>query len=519
MSLGLIPGWGGTTLLPRLIGFESAIDVLINNPVKNNRLLTASDALTLGIVDGVVPDDHLHETVLTAIDAGLHARTSHGHASDPQLDSVRELVATLSQRPANPHAALTHLVEVLELSSTLEDGFRAEEKALAALIVTPEFRNRVYAFHLTTSRAKKPAGVPDTPPLDISHVGVIGAGLMASQFAVLFAERLGVRVTMTDVSQERLDGALTRIGAALDQRVERGTLSSDRRDTILSSIHATLDSTEFTSCDFVMEAVFEEESVKVSVFREIEDVVSAGCILATNTSSLSVGRIASQLAHPKRLIGFHFFNPVAVMPLIEVVASPYSLPVAVSTAVACATTLKKTPVITKDSPGFVVNRLLSVFLSEALSLLDDGASVDQVRAATEPLRLPMDPFALIDLIGRTVTLHMLESLHEFAPERVTVSDNLRRAAAVGGIAPIAEELGAESPSLATDGAVSELTLRIADALTREIDFMLGERVVADIQDIDLCMISGAGWPAAHGGISRYLDASGSSDRVLGHRFH
>lgn len=519
ISLGLIPGWGGATLLPRLIGFTPALDVLIHNPVKNNRLLSAIEAHALGIVDDVVPDDALHDEVLAAIDSGLHQRAYRQPATDEELDGLRETVTKLSQRPANPRLALTHLARVLEHGHTVEDGFRAEKSALAALIVTPEFRNRVYSFHLTTSRARKPAGVPSDPPIAITHVGVIGAGLMACQFAALFAERLGVRVTMTDVSEDRLDAARARIASALEQRVERGTLTGDRRTAILDSIHLTLDKTEFATCDFVMEAVFEEESVKVNVFRDIEDVVSAGCILATNTSSLSVGRIASRLAHPKRLIGFHFFNPVAVMPLIEVVASAYSLPVAISTAVSCATSLRKTPVITKDAPGFVVNRILSVFLSEVLALLDDGASVDEARASAEPLRLPMDPFALIDLIGRTVTLHMLESLHEFAPQRVTVSDRLRRAEADGGTNPIAEAFRDYPPSNTTNLTTDDMTARIADALTREIDLMLRERIVADIKDIDLCMITGAGWPAAHGGISRYLDETGSSERVLGRRFH
>jgi 3-hydroxyacyl-CoA dehydrogenase/enoyl-CoA hydratase/carnithine racemase len=517
VSLGLIPGWGGATLLPRLIGLDNATTVLLDNPVKGNALLTASRAKELGIVDAVAADDKLHESVLAFVDNDFPLVRHEHNSSEDELSAFREKATALTTRPANPADAIRRLDEVIGAGRTIGTGFAAEDDALADLIMTPEFRNRVYSFHLTSSRARKPAGVPDAAPHEITHIGVIGAGLMATQFATLFAEKLNVLVTLTDVSQERLDAAVARVADALDSRVKRGTLTPDAREQVLTNIGTTLDKSDFATCDFVMEAVFEDLDVKVSVLREIEEHISPECILATNTSSLSVTAMAEALDRPERLIGFHFFNPVAVMPLIEVVSTEHSDPGAISTAIACAQKMRKTPVITRDLPGFVVNRILSVFLSEALDDIDRGVSAAVITEALLPLRLPMDPFALIDLIGRAVTLHMMESLHQFAPNRVHVVDALQDATANPASESIATDIG--NGSYAASGELHDIHDRTVDALTREISIMLDEGVVADIRDIDLCLIAGAGWPVAHGGISRYLDAVGSTERVLGRRFH
>lgn len=517
ISLGLIPGWGGATLLPRLIGFDNAIDVLINNPVKGNVLLNASKAAALGIVDRVVDGSHLHDDVLRFIDDDFPVERETHSLTAAHIETVSNLVESLSRRPANPAFALSRLRDVLAADDDLHSGFAAEDDALADTIVTNEFRNRVYSFHLTTGRARKPAGAPDVEPHAITSVGVIGAGLMASQFAALFAERLRVPVIMTDVSQERLDAAKARIGDTLQGRVVRGTLSAETSSEILSNLHTTLDKSDFARCDFVMEAVFEDMAVKTEVLREVEHHVSSDCILATNTSSLSVTEMASHLEIPGRLIGFHFFNPVAVMPLIEVVATTHTAPAAISTAISCASLLKKSPVITRDLAGFVVNRLLSVFLSQVFDAIDAGNPPQSISDALAPLRLPMDPFALVDLIGRPVTLHMMESLNAFSPDRIHVSDVLRAATAHPTTASIADDItSAKSASVANN---ADIHAAVCDALSLEIDIMLTEKVVSAVDDIDLCMITGAGWPLAHGGISRYLDDIGSSTRVLGRRLH
>lgn len=518
LSLGLIPGWGGTTLLPRLVGLESATTVIVDNPLRGNKLLTARDAHVLGIIDEVVHDDELLTTAI-AMARKPTASRQEKHATESELNTLTDRVAALGSKASNPSLALSELNEVITGSSSVEDSISREIESLATLILTTEFSNRVYSFHLTTQRARKPAGVPGDAPIPVARVGVIGAGLMASQFAGLFAERLAVPVVMTDVSQERLDAALERISYTLATRVSKGTLPEAQRLDILDRIVTTLEYNDFSECDFVMEAVFEDMDVKRAVLTEMERHVSQTTILATNTSSLSVSALAESLAHPERLIGFHFFNPVAVMSLIEIVATDSTSAVSLSTAAATATALRKSPVIVKDLPGFVVNRVLSAYLCAVFSCIERGATTSEISEALSPLRLPMDPFALTDLIGRRVTVNMLDSLHAFAPQRFPVSGIVKKLAENsdgGSIATAVDDLAIDS-----SGAPAGDSIRttIEDALATEIDLILNEGVVSAIQDVDLCLINGSAWPVAHGGISKYLDASGASLRARGVTFH
>ena len=518
ISLGLIPGWGGSTLLPRLVGMATATTVFVDNPVKGNKLISASEAFSLGIVDHLCDEAELLNVALARASAIAAPRPEHVVSeSDKEVFALR--VAELSSRAANPREALQQLQHVVCDAGSTTEGLALETNALARLICTSEFRNRVYSFHLTTQRARKPSGLPSEAPRSVSRVGVIGAGLMASQFVSLFAERLAVPVVMTDISHERLDAALARVAAALSARVDKGQIDGSARDAILDRIHTTLDHADFTDCDFVMEAVFEDFDVKRDVLTAIEKVVADTAVLATNTSSLSVTGLAASLTVPSRLVGFHFFNPVAVMPLIEIVATPLTDATATATAASVATLLRKAPVLVKDKPGFVVNRILSAYLSAVFHHVDRGVEPHRISEALEPLRLPMDPFALVDLIGRTVTLHMIRSLHAFAPDRISVSETL----ALLEESPRSDNIGRDITSLATTSVAqpdeSALRETVEDALAREIDTLLNEKVVHEIADVDLCLINGAAWPVAWGGISKYLDESGASLRVRGSRFH
>jgi 3-hydroxyacyl-CoA dehydrogenase/enoyl-CoA hydratase/carnithine racemase len=518
ISLGLLPGWGGTTLLPRLIGLDPAVTVIVENPVKGNKLLTAEQSLALGIVDDVRDDAELVDAaVLHASTAQTVRAPAHDAAFD--TEGLSQRVIELSRRAANPAIALSRLHDVIASTTSTTDGFSREIDALADLICTPEFTNRVYAFHLTTQRARKPSGLPTDAPRAVSRIGVIGAGLMASQFVGLFAERLAVPVVMTDVSQERLDWAVARVRSTLDSRVEKGQLDAATRDVILDRVHTTLDYADFADCDFCMEAVFEDFDVKTSVLSGVEKYVSTNAVLATNTSSLSVTGLAQSLTHPERMIGFHFFNPVAVMPLIEVVETALSDGSTIATAVSVAGALRKAPVLVQDRPGFVVNRVLSAYLSAVFDLVDQGVTPSRISEALSPMRFPMDPFALVDLIGRTVTLHMLESLHAFAPERINASGTLRTLEAEPHSDAIVDDIRALDLANTETHDVEAIRIVVEDAIVVEIDRILAERVVHEIADVDLCLINGAAWPVASGGISKYLDQCGASLRARGAKFH
>ena len=285
---------------------------------------------------------------------------------------------------------------------------------------------------------------------------------------------------------------------------------------------------DYGDCDFVIEAVFEELAVKQQVFADLERHVAAECVLATNTSSLSVEAMASGLEHPERVVGFHFFNPVAVLPLLEVVRAPATDDATVATALATAKTLKKNAVLVADAPGFVVNRVLLRLMGEVMGCVDEGTPIDVADAALGPLGLPMSTFVLLQLVGPAVALHVAETLHGSLGERFVVSPNLKAVVAAGrpgvydwtaeGRPYVSEQTLAMLSVGDTPSTADQVRDRVLSAVTEEIGLMLAERVVAAPMDVDLCLILGAGWPFHLGGITAYLDREGYAERVLGRRF-
>lgn len=536
--IGLIPGWGGAYLLPNLIGIKNALKVIIENPLKQNRTLSADDVYELGIADAIFDSARYLEDSLAWADKvinGMKVKRKHEPNAiekatiwGPAVSIARSMVEEkLGKVPLSPYKALDLLAEAK--SGSKEDAFRREDDAIEELIASDQFRASIYAFNLVQKHAKKPTGAPDKSlAKKVTKVGVIGAGLMASQFALLFLRRLQVPVVITDVSQERIDKGIQYIKDELQKLVDKGRLSTDDRNRFIGNLSGSLDYAAFANCDWVIEAVFEELKIKQEVFAKLESIVAPECILATNTSSLSVDAMAANLKHPERLVGFHFFNPVAVMPLLEVVRAKKSSDEAVATAMEVAKNLKKTAVITSDSAGFVVNRLLGYLLGEAMRAVDEGASFEEVANAIAPLGLPMNPFDLLELVGLKVGAHVLDSMHAFNSERFYASANLHKLAEHGKLLErdgkgkikgydkqaIAIVAGGNKPRSA--GEIFE-SLQIG--LAREIKLMLDEKVVGTAQDIDLCMIMGAAWPFHLGGITPYLDRCGASQKAFGGTFH
>jgi 3-hydroxyacyl-CoA dehydrogenase/enoyl-CoA hydratase/carnithine racemase len=537
--LGLIPGWGGAYLLPNLIGIKNALKVIIENPLKQNRMLKPEEALELGIVDVMFDSPRFLEESLVWADkvlGGLKVKRSHEPGViekttiwSPAVSIARSMVEEkLGKVPLAPYRALDLLASAKSVDK--KTAFALEDDAIADLIASDQFRASIYAFNLVQKHAKKPTGAPD-PKLSkpVTKVGVVGAGLMASQFALLFLRRLEVPVVITDVSQERIDQGLSYIREELDKLVEKGRLSTDDRNRYSGNLSGSLDYAAFANCDWVIEAVFEELEIKRQVFAKIEEYVSEDCILATNTSSLSVDAIGANLKSPQRLVGFHFFNPVAVMPLVEVVRATKSSDEAIATAMNVAKKLKKTAVITSDSAGFVVNRILGFLLGEAMRAVDEGASFEKVAEAIAPLGLPMNPFDLLELVGLKVGAHVLDSMHAFNADRFYASANLHTLAEYGkllerdgkGKIKGYDRKAIEIVGNSKDGGASseEIFERVNLGLAKEVKLMLEEGVVGTAQDVDLCMIMGAGWPFHLGGITPYLDRTGASERAFGSSFH
>jgi 3-hydroxyacyl-CoA dehydrogenase/enoyl-CoA hydratase/carnithine racemase len=529
--LGLVPGWGGTYLLPNLIGAERALKVIIDNPLAQNRMLKGGQAYDLGIADAIFdPADFLEESlswaarVLTGQVTVERPEVDRGEAWDNAVNMARWTVeGKLHGSAPAPLRAIELVAEAK--NRTRDEGFAAEDEALADLILSDELRAGLYAFDLTQKRARKPAGAPDKAlARPVTKVGVVGAGLMAGQLALLFARRLEVPVVMTDLDQARLDKGVAYAHGEVDKLVAKARISADKGTRLKSLIRGSLTKDAFADADFVIEAVFEELSVKRQVFAEVEAVVSPECVLATNTSSLSVSEMAAELRHPERVVGFHFFNPVAVLPLLEIVRGERTDDAALATAFAVGKSLKKSCVLVKDAPAFVVNRILLRLLAEIVQTVDEGTPIEVAERAANPLGLPMPPFVLMGLVGPAIALHVNETLHRAFPERFPLSEKLAKFVASGKsgvylpdftVDPEAAEIFSGGTSPSTE---EQVLARALDALTEEIRLMLDEGVVQAPEDIDLCMILGAGWPFHLGGITPYLDRKGISERVTGRRF-
>jgi 3-hydroxyacyl-CoA dehydrogenase/enoyl-CoA hydratase/carnithine racemase len=528
--LGLLPGWGGTYLLPRLIGPAQALKLIVENPLSQNRIVAGPQAFSLGIADALFePADFLAESLRWA------ARVLTGTVSVPRAVPAEDWDAAAAGArffaDGKLHGAAPAPYRAIELVAaardrTRDEGFAAEDEGLADLLLSDELQASLYAFDLTQKRARHAAGAPDAAAArPVTKVGVVGAGLMAAQIALLFARRLEVPVVLTDLDQTRLEAGVGHVHSEIAKLASRGRISADAAARLTGLVTGSLTKDAFADADFVIEAVFEEIAVKQKVFAEVEAVVRPDCVLATNTSSLSVTEMAAALAYPSRVVGFHFFNPVAMMPLVEVIRAAGTDDATLATALAVGRALKKNCVLVKDSPAFVVNRLLTRFQGEVIATVDEGTSFEVAEHALDPLGLPAAPFLLLQLVGPAVALHVGETLHAAYPDRFGVSPKLRALVAAGktgvygpdfSVDPSAAAIlaGGDRPSTA-----EQVRERALEALAEEIRLMLDEGVVAAPEDIDLCLILGAGWPFHLGGITPYLDHSGIAEKVTGTRFH
>jgi len=528
--LGLIPGWGGCTLSTKLLGPEKALELVVFNALNQNRMINGPQAFQTGLADRLLDGaEFLDESLRFLLD--IIAGSVEVERPAVQTGNVKSLLAKAKAFvDSRVHGAAPAPYRALELIEgackwDIEKGFEEENKALGDLIKTRQCKASIYSFDLVNRYAKKPKGMPEAKPRAINKVGIIGAGLMASQLAQLFIYRLGVPVVMKDIKQEFVDKGCAYVGREFRKMVEKGKLNEAQGLYLTGLLKGTLDYKDFADCDFVIEAVFEQMKIKQQVFAEAESFVTPTAVLATNTSSLSVTEMAADLKHPERLVGFHFFNPVAVLPLVEIIKAEKTGEAALATAFGLARKLKKTGILVKDAPAFLVNRILTRMLVDCLSLVDEGANFQQVDEALLGLGLPMAPFDLLELVGPPVAYHVNETLNRaFGSERFPLSDNFRRMveakkssfyvpnSKVKRVDPEVEKLWMKKGK--ADFHPEEIQERVLSNLAREVDSILKDKVVASSRDVDLAMIMGAGWPFFLGGLTMYLDLAGITPKVL-----
>jgi len=511
--LGIVPAWGGTQLAPRLVGARAAVDLIVANPLKQNRLLDAARAAELGLADALLDDveflDDSIEWLVSAIEEGRSSRPSADLADAAEICAKARYAVddAVHGVAVAPYRALDLIAGAA--GWTLDEGYAAEEDALAELLPGPQAQASVYAYDVVERRIKRGAGIPDAKPRRIQQVGVVGAGLMATQLAALLLRRLEVPLLITDVDAGRIEEAIATIRAELEQQAARGRVSAGKAH-FLGSIVTGVESTEaFGGCDLVLEAVFEEIAVKQEVFAALEKVVSPECLLVTNTSSLSVSAMAAGLEHAERVVGMHFFNPVAVLPLVELVRANATDDVTLATAWDVTKKLGKRGVLVRDAPAFVVNRLLTRQSTVLMQALENGNTFEETDEAALRLGIPMPPSALLAMVGPRVANHVLHTLHDAYPDRFPLSPTLENFAN-----------GEMDVVLTGDDkkSVDELHAALLEALADECRRLLDEDVVGSPEDIDACLILGAGFPFFHGGLTRYLDWTGASERATGKTF-
>ncbi|MBT8487896.1 MAG: fatty oxidation complex subunit alpha, partial [Gemmatimonadetes bacterium] len=539
VQLGILPAWGGTTRLPRLISLQAALDMLLTG-----RNVDARKARSIGLASEVLPAEIFVDTVRDFVVAVLED-PSKGEARKPKITTRllegtapgRALVLRMARKnvlakTGGHYPAPLRILDVLSatLSKSVEEGLSAEADAAAELLVSPVCKNLVHVFHMREA-ARKGNGLPagaDADAQSVDMVGVLGAGVMGGGIGQLAASR-GIRVYMKDIQHEAVTGGLRHARELVDKALARRRLSKLEAAQQMELISGGLDYHGFSAADIVVEAIVEKMTVKKSVLAETEEHVSESCIIATNTSSLSVDEMATAMKRPERFCGMHFFNPVHRMPLVEVVRGRRSSDVAVTTVYQLALTLGKVPVVTADGPGFLVNRILGPYLNEAGFLLADGYSVEAIDGVAKDFGMPMGPLRLVDEVGIDVSGHAGEALHQALGDRLEPSPVLLelgrtdRLGKKGGLGFYRYEKGKEQgvdegvythlPSVAerkdrdelSDDDHSVIRRRLLLAMINEATRILDDRIVASAQDVDLAMIMGTGFPPFRGGLLRFAD--------------
>ncbi|HEV3260008.1 MAG TPA: 3-hydroxyacyl-CoA dehydrogenase NAD-binding domain-containing protein [Gemmataceae bacterium] len=557
IKLGLIPGWGGTQRLPRVIGLERALHMILGM-----RSVDARTALRWGLADALAGNERDCDVALRSLAGRALQRGKRPKKGLPLLTWRQRLLEstflgrlllfrgaerTLHSRVPDDMPGPWEALKAIRIGLTrgVDAGLRFEREAIGRLATTTACRNLVTLFFLMERARKTDAAREGMSP--IRRVGVVGAGTMGAGIAQLAAVK-GFGVVVQEVNEAALAAGVEKIEGLFRKAVERGVLSGEVAGEKLAGVGRTTSWEGFADVDLVIEAVVEELDKKRAIFGELSRRTRPDAILATNTSSLSVRDLQEGVQHPERVAGLHFFNPVHKMPLVEVVRAPGTAESVIAALTQWATAVGKTPVVVGDSPGYVVNRILVPYLNEAGILVAEGMPVEQVDRAMRRFGMPMGPLELLDQVGLDVAAHIARTMRPLFGDRLTPHPALEQMCQWGwlgqksgsgfyhyhgkkkvvnkeALARLRGDVKTEAPASPGQGrdATDRMVLMMVNEAAACLSEGLGER--ADV--IDLATVMGTGWAPHRGGPLRYADDRGAADvcktlqelaRHLGPRF-
>jgi 3-hydroxyacyl-CoA dehydrogenase/enoyl-CoA hydratase/3-hydroxybutyryl-CoA epimerase/3-hydroxyacyl-CoA dehydrogenase/enoyl-CoA hydratase/3-hydroxybutyryl-CoA epimerase/enoyl-CoA isomerase len=534
VKIGLIPGWGGTQRLGRIIGPALAAELICaGETVKADR------ARELGIVFDAVPSERLMEEARRLLrwaqesgewrEVRKRKQQPVGLSEDQHsfifaVARAQVMAKTKGQLPA-PLAALDAIAKGCNLP--LEEGLKAETAAFVPLIGSPISRNLIAVFFMG-QRLQKDPGVSDASiqPRPVARVGVLGAGIMGAGIAGAHMRR-GLPVLMMDSSIQALEKGVAANTKVMQSRVETGRMTPADLVTALGRLSTTTTLAGMADRDVVIEAIVENEAAKVEVYKQLQTIVPANAILASNTSTISITRMAQAVGRPENFAGMHFFNPVDRMQLVEVIRGEKTSDATVVTLVALAKKIGKTPIVVRDCPGFLVNRILFPYLNESLVLLEEGANPRAIDKAATAFGMPMGPITLNDLVGLDTSLYagrVVNTAFRDRAKTTRILDDLVAAGRLGqksgaGFYGYAKgSKGADDPAFAAilercrtghrEIGLEEIAGRLFLPMLTEASRVLEERIVREPGDVDMGLILGIGFPAFRGGLLRWADSLG-----------
>ncbi len=538
VQLGIIPGFGGSQRLPPLVGLRAACEMIVGG-----KRMNARSAQRIGLVDLVVPEAYLEREARAllgrAIDRGVGPLTR-------ELRRKRSLPATAIERvgfvrrwavgraraaaaaKAAPDAypAPSRAFDAIEAAFTLPlmQGLDLEARIVGELIPTQTSKNLIWLFQ-TQSALKGEESRPPAAPRKVERMAVLGAGIMGGGIAQLAADR-GIPVRLRDLRTDAILTALQTAASIWKPRLDRGRLSRREFEQRMRCIAPTLDDSGLSHADVILEAVVEKLEIKQEVLAAVERRTGDRAIFASNTSSLPITDIAARALRPERVVGMHFFNPVHRMPLVEVIAGRHSSPEAVATVHALAVRLGKIPIVVRDGPGFLVNRILTFYVNEALRLLTEGVRIEAIDSAMVAFGMPIGPLALLDQVGLDTSRHVGEVLRQALGRRAAADSTAIDALVAEGRlgeksgrgfykfdrgrrgAPdsdIYRKIGAPTARVLPPETLQE---RMVLSMINEAAICLEEGIVRQPRDIDMAMVMGTGFPPFRGGLLRHADSAG-----------